>query len=125
MNGKYMQELLELELKGMPLRSESQVVIDDLERVLLEEQTSLGIILSYYYKEQGGLVENVLLADKIHFETPTGTFRVSFKVVHFNACWDIHGTNDESMLLAFKLNDHPKRLKLYGPSWPEREQNEI
>ena len=121
----YMQELLELDLSNESLNAEKQDLKEGLETALLEQQNSLGILLSYYYKEQGGLVENVRFSG-INFETSAaGTVRVGFNVVYFNACWDIHETNQDSMLLNFTLDAPTKRLKLYGPSMPEREQNEI
>lgn len=94
---------------------------------LLEQyKKDLGILLSYYYNEAGGLVEEVKLDSEITLTSPTsGYFRVSFDVVHFNACLDIHQLNKDFMILHMDLISDTNNLKISGPIWPEREPDEI
>lgn len=121
-----MQEILKIPLSSSPLEFDSQNSIKNFEKALFERQTSLGMILSYYYRDLGGLVENVCLAGKINFDGPSsGTFTVNFDVVYYNACWDTYGTDPETMILHFNLNEDAGSVMLYGPSWPERGQDEI
>ncbi|HLU90533.1 MAG TPA: hypothetical protein VKZ51_11920 [Cyclobacteriaceae bacterium] len=121
-----MQELLELPL-DQPLQDiDIQSVISILEKAIVAQQTTLGMMLSYLYRDQGGVVENVHQVGEIKFETPTsGSIRVAFDVVVFNACWDTHGTDPEIMILHFNLDEDAGSVKLYSPSWPERGQDEI
>jgi hypothetical protein len=86
----------------------------------------LGIFLSYYYKDTGGLVEDVKLDSKLTFTSPTtGYFKVSFNVVHFNACLDINQLNRDCMVLHMNLISDTNKIKISGPLWPEREPDEI
>ena len=95
-------------------------------QVLERNKIDLGILLSYYYKNAGGLVEGVKLENEITMSSPTsGFFKVRFDVVHFNACLDIHQVNQDSMTLQMNLNTETDKLKITGPLWPEREPDEI
>src|SRR5690554_3360235 len=88
-------------------------------RLLKENDREMGIFLSYYYRGEGGLVEAVK-PDKIDFTSATsGTVSVSFKVVHFNACLDIHDQEKENMSIQFTLDTAGNKLKLTGPRWPQ------
>lgn len=121
-----MQESVEFEVKT-PFETISKSIASDLVKKLLEEkEKELGIYLSYYFKEEGGLVEQVRLSDKINFLAPyKGNFRVNFKVIYHNACWNIHCENRDEMLIEFNYNPLHKKIKFTGPLWPEREPDEI
>lgn len=94
-------------------------------RLLEQNQTAMGIFLSYYYRKEGGLVEDVK-TNHIGFTSPiSGVLSLSYKVVYFNACLDIHSNETESMPIHFTLNLAQNKLELTGPRWPEREPDEI
>ena len=91
-----------------------------------QKKVELGIFLSYYYKGDGGIVEEVELSDKVDQSSPTsGKLKLSFKVVYFNACWNIHGDDKDDMDVDFEWDPMAKTLLLVGPFWPEREPDEI
>lgn len=94
--------------------------------ILLEKQKDMGIFLSYYYKKEGAVVENVQLAGLINFLNEFhGDFLVDFELIHFNACLNIHEQNKEKMKLQFEIDRDSKQIILTGPYWPEREMDEI
>ncbi|WP_304516992.1 hypothetical protein [Cecembia rubra] len=94
---------------------------------LLESNTKeLGIFLSYYFKKQGAVAENVTLSNPPVFtEKLTGKLQVEFDLVFFNACLNIHENEKEQMELTFKIIPEDAQLILTGPYWPEREMDEI
>jgi hypothetical protein len=121
-----MQETWELDLTNAPINFVDEFKGEEIKRTIKENVKELEILLSYYFKGEGGLVEKVTLTDNINFMTPTtGTFKVKFKVVYFNACWDIHSDDEEQMILNFDVNLLQKKMRLTGPLWPEREPDEI
>ncbi|MEX2594312.1 MAG: hypothetical protein WD426_16190 [Anditalea sp.] len=121
-----MQEFREFDLTNSIEAFENESYVEEIIKVMEQNKKELGIFLSYYFKEEGGLVEEVKLSDKISFLTSTtGTFKVNFKVVYFNACWDIHSDNKEEMLIHFDFYPAQKKMRLTGPRWPEREPDEI
>lgn len=97
-----------------------------IEESLLKSQKDLGIFLSYYYKKEGAVTENVQLNGIINFLGESkGDFLVDFELIHFNACLNIHEQNKEKMKIQFELDLDSKELILTGPYWPEREMDEI
>lgn len=66
----------------------------------------IGIYLSYYYRGEGGLVERVGLKEGIDFRDPlAGSLKVSFGLVYFNACLNIHDEAEkDEMLLQFEID---------------------
>ncbi len=120
------QEIWELDLKGCQIKAYNQGFIASFKQVLEHNEKELGIFLSYYYKGEGGLVEEVKFMDPLSLSSPiSGHFMVSYKVIYYNACWDIHQENREEMLLFFDLQTKQNKLILTGPLWPEREPDEI
>jgi len=94
--------------------------------ILLENKKDLGIFLSYYYKKEGAVTENVLLNGAINFsEVNKGSFFVIFDLIHYNACLNIHEQNKEKMKIQFEIDHNSNHLILTGPYWPEREMDEI
>lgn len=97
-----------------------------IQEVILENQKDMGIFLSYYYKKEGAVTENVQLNGSINFlEVNQGDFLVDFELIHFNACLNIHEQNKEKMKIEFKIDQDSNELILTGPYWPEREMDEI
>ena len=120
-----MQESWEFEIV-QPLDLSNQVYTEIIEDLVAQKAKEIGILLSYYYKGEGGLVEGVKLEDDINFNTQTsGTLKVNFKLVYFNACLDIHSINRDHMVLNFELDPMAKKLKFSGPLWMEREPDEL
>lgn len=102
----------------------------DLEQLLIsllnENEKEMGIFLSYYFKKDGAIAEKVQLCSTPQFrEKYKGNLRVSFDLVYFNACLNIHEQNRDEMKLDFEFSEDLGSLKLKGPYWPEREMDEI
>ncbi|SMD45058.1 hypothetical protein SAMN00777080_3699 [Aquiflexum balticum DSM 16537] len=96
------------------------------QELLLENQKEMGIFLSYYYKKEGAVVENVQLIGPIFFSKEKGgDFIVDFELIHFNACLNIHEQNKDKMKVQFEFDQDSNELILIGPYWPEREMDEI
>ncbi len=90
------------------------------------QQRDLGIFLSYYYKRQGAVVEKVQLKTAPQLDSQnSGTLYLSFELVYFNACQDLHETQTEEMKLGFQFDADKKTLNLLGAYWPSREPDEI
>lgn len=95
-------------------------------QLLDSHKKELAICLSYYYKSEGGLVEDLRLDGNLTVTSPTtGYFQVSFNVVHFNACLDIHQLNKDFLVLHMNLMADTNKIKISGPLWPERDPDEI
>jgi|SRR5690606_21408727 len=120
-----MQESWEFEI-ALPLKLTNQILIEMIKDLVGQKAKEIGILLSYYYKGEGGLVEDVKLIDDINFNTPTsGTLKVNFKLVNFNACLDIHSINRDNMVLQFELDPLTNKIKFSGPFWAEREPDDV
>jgi len=83
----------------------------------------VGIYLSYYYRPEGGLVEQVRVKEEAAFrDSTTGSLKVEFDVVYFNACLNINSEdNKDEMTLHFEINSEKQKVKFSGPYWPQRE----
>lgn len=93
---------------------------------LSEKALEMGIFLSYYYKKEGAVVENVKLVDNIEFtDTLKGKLSVVFDLIYFNACLNINEQGNEKMEIDFELEKDKRELILVGPYWPERGMDEI
>lgn len=104
----------------------SQNPKEDLERLLAEKERELGIFLSYYYKKEGAVTENVKLKLGPEFESNTmGSMVLDFDLVHFNACLAIHEQVREEMKIRFEIDPKALKIKLIGAFWPSREMDEI
>lgn len=98
----------------------------DIERLLAEKERELGIFLSYYYKKEGAVTENVKLKLGPEFESNTaGSMVLGFDLVHFNACLAIHEQVREEMMIRFEIDTKAQKIKLIGAYWPSREMDEI
>jgi hypothetical protein len=105
---------------------QGKVLVSIIQEVLLKNQKDMGIFLSYYYRKEGAVVENVQLIGPINLLNDFyGDFLVDFDLVHFNACLNIHEQNKEKMKIQFEIDQDSKQLILTGPYWPEREMDEI
>ncbi|MCH7413890.1 hypothetical protein MM213_10365 [Belliella sp. R4-6] len=98
----------------------------DIQKTLELEHKELGIFLSYYFKKEGALTENVKLKGEVNFRSElSGDFTLDFDLVHFNACLNIHDTAKDEMKINFELNNGQNELNLIGPYFPERGMDEI
>lgn len=94
--------------------------------VMEQHNREMGIFLSYYYRKEGAVVENVrLIPPSSDLTESTGSISVSFELVHFNSCLNIHDTNPEKLILHYEISDQGTALNLTGPYWPEREPDEL
>ena len=99
---------------------------EELKPFLQEKLRELGIFLSYYYKSEGAVAEQVQIKGDPQFQTErAGKLLLEFDLVHFNACLAIHEQKRESMELDFDLDPEQKQLRLRGPFWPSREMDEL
>ena len=71
---------------------------EEIKQVLTENEKDLGIFLSYYFKKEGALAEQV-------------------------NCLAIHEQKRDRIKITFEIEDD--KLNLKGPYWPEREMDEI
>ncbi|MDN3670784.1 hypothetical protein QWY93_15795 [Echinicola jeungdonensis] len=93
---------------------------------LKEEQKELGIFLSYFFRPDGAVVEEVELAGNIHFETPTsGNFKVKFRLIFYNACLNIHEKEKDKLTLSFTVDPEKNQITLISPYVPERGMDDI
>jgi len=91
-----------------------------------QNSQEMGIFLSYYYRKEGAVVENVrMIPPAADLSDLSGSIDVTFQLIHFNACLNIHDTNTEELTLSYDLSDNGTKLLLTGPNWPEREPDEI
>lgn len=94
--------------------------------VLEKERKDLGIFLSFYFKKEGAVTENVALKGLINFSSKLkGDFILDFDLVHFNACLNIHDTKRDEIKVDFELSKDLTELKLTGPYFSERGMDEI
>jgi hypothetical protein len=99
---------------------------NQIQEILIENQKDMGIFLSYYFRKEGAVSENVQLSGAISFsEDFRGDFLVTFDLIHYNACLNIHEQNKEKMKIHFNFNHESNQLILTGPYWPERGMDEI
>jgi hypothetical protein len=118
-----MQETWKFDISISNLENKLEHLIQE---ALLKNQRDMGIFLSYYYKKEGAVTENVKLIGSINFFGEfNGDFIVDFDLIHFNACLSIHEQKKEKMKIQFEIDRDSKQLILTGPYWPEREMDEI
>lgn len=99
---------------------------EGLEAVLQLKQIELGIFLSYYYKKGGAVVEKVSQASDLQFTSPiSGSLKVVFDLIYFNACQDIHQQERGEMELQVNWDEEKRILCLHGEYWPTRDGDEI
>jgi hypothetical protein len=97
-----------------------------LEEVVLRHRKEMAIFLSYYFRKEGAVVENVRMIGSVQGVSGIeGTITVIFDVVFFNACLNINETTSDQLTLSYRLTDEKTALLLTGPYWPEREPDEI
>lgn len=95
-------------------------------RIIADKENELGIFLSYYFKKEGAVAEQVVLEGKPDFETnSSGKLTLSFVLVHFNACLAIHEQAKDKMEISYRIDSQNKELQLEGPFWEERGMDEI
>ena len=110
----------------LPVKSDLNDPEQNLKATLESNQLELGIFLSYYFKKEGAVTEDVKLKGEIAFtERTKGKLILDFDLVHFNACLNIHHQKRDEMKLQFEFDFGFENLKLTGPYWPEREMDEI
>lgn len=117
-----MQEKWTFELKRTDLYNNVAQLLDDL---FTQQGRDMGIFLSYYFKKEGAIVENVSLQDLDQHDKLSGKVTVIFDVIHFNACLNIHDKGKDKMELAYTIDPSNQSLVLTGPYWPEREMDEL
>ena len=102
-----MQESWSFELPNCPTLPEG------LEAVMQLKQIELGIFLSYYYKKEGAVVENVSQASETKFTSPiSGSLTIAFDLIYFNACRDIHQQERGEMELQVNWDEEKRTLSL-------------
>ncbi|MBN3519206.1 hypothetical protein JYB62_04260 [Algoriphagus lutimaris] len=117
-----MQEKWSFQIKKIDGKALSSTISS----VLEENQKDLGIFLSYYFKREGAVVEQVLLKEVPDFYTEnSGRLILEFDLVHFNACLAIHEQKREEMKVDFLIDPLTLKLTLKGPYWPERGMDDI
>jgi hypothetical protein len=99
---------------------------NELIAILQEKEKELGIFLSFYFKIDGAVTENVKLKGSPQFTSATtGKLTLDFDLVHFNACLAIHEKARDEMEMTFEIDETIQKVKLIGAYWPSREMDEI
>jgi len=94
--------------------------------IIVENQREMGIFLSYYYRKEGAVVENVNMnSEPIWNDEFHGKVMVDFDLIHYNACLNIHEQKKHSLELKYEIDPASTRITFMGPYWPERGQDEI
>lgn len=97
-----------------------------LELLLGTREKDLGIFLSYYFKKDGAVAEQVTMKSAPVFETElTGSVELEFVLAYFNACLAINEQAKEEMKITFEIDSKSEKIKLIGAFWPSREMDEI
>lgn len=116
-----MQENWTFEIGKESLDNEMEII-----GFLESREKELGIFLSFYFKKDGAVAENVSVINVLLLnDNRSGNLTLAFDVVYFNACLAIHEQEKENMKVNFQIDQENLQLKLIGPSWPEREMDEI
>jgi len=97
-----------------------------IKEALSVQQKELGIFLSYYYKSDGAVVEDVELEKFLELNSGgSGKALFSFRLIFYNACLNIHEKEKDKMELDFVVDPNGKSLELTGPFVPERGMDDI
>ncbi|MCH7409425.1 hypothetical protein MM239_08470 [Belliella sp. DSM 111904] len=116
-----MQEIWTFEINN---KSEFESNEDLIKKQVEINQKELGIMLSYYYKPQGAVVEQVKFISTIVSKADnTAKIILGFVVVHFNACLNIHDQNQERIEMTVKVTEN--EITFRGPEILERGMDEI
>lgn len=102
--------------------------ISQREEILKKEviQRDLRLFFVPYYRGDGASVDDVSLADKIHFYNPdTGHFDVHVKVVYTDSCLVTSNEVNDRMTVGFVFDTARKKVMLTGPYWPDRDPHDI
>jgi len=111
---------------SVPLHLQTKDLEELLISLLVENEKELGIFLSYYFKKEGAVAEKVQLETPPQFkEKFNGNIWVSFDLVYFNACLNIHEQKRDELPIQFEFDPLFQTLTLTGSYWPEREMDEI
>ncbi|MBY5950190.1 hypothetical protein KUV23_04350 [Algoriphagus marincola] len=95
-------------------------------KLLKEKVNELEIFLSFHFKSEGAVVEEVkALPDSMTIKGDSGTLILEYELIHFNACLDIHETNVEKLVIQFEIDRSKELLKVKGPERLERGMDEI
>ncbi|WP_009032553.1 hypothetical protein [Indibacter alkaliphilus] len=94
--------------------------------IINQDNKDFGIFLSYYFRKEGAVVENVKFKE-LHLDKhlTQGKVKVNFNLIHYNACLNIHEQAPEEMELEFNIDKAEKTILITGPYWPEREMDEL
>lgn len=100
--------------------------IDVVTSIIAEKQHEMGIFLSYYYRKEGAVVENVVMnSEPIEDDEYNGKVMVGFDLIHYNACLNIHENKKHYLELEYEIDPATYTISFKGPYWPERGQDEI
>lgn len=115
-----MQEIWKFNIDQQSSVSDERMIRE----LVKKQEKEMGIFLSYYFKKEGAVVENVLMDGEVKITNPgKGKFQVNFDLIHYNACLNIHDQNKGKMDIDFVRDGD--NVILTGPYWPERGQDEI
>ncbi|SHM74681.1 hypothetical protein SAMN04488057_103183 [Cyclobacterium lianum] len=99
---------------------------EEIPLIIEENKKELAIFLSLYTKSEGAIAENVKVLDwKKSSSILNGSLRLGFDKVFYNACINIHETEQEQMDVNYVANAPTTEIILTGPYIPERDPDEI
>ncbi|MCH7400253.1 hypothetical protein ACFOUP_07175 [Belliella kenyensis] len=109
---------------GIDPKEEFKTNEDLIKKQVELNQKELGIMLSYYYKSQGAVVEQVkFISTMASMEDNTAKVMLGFAVIHFNACLNIHDQKQERIEIQVKVVEN--EITFIGPEIMERGMDEI
>lgn len=97
-----------------------------IQNLIRDNAKELEIFLSYYFKKDGAIVEQVSLCSPVEFiGLNKGKFRLKFHLIHFNACLAIHDQKFDELEIVFEFNSKTNNISLSPPHRIERGMDEI
>jgi len=91
-----------------------------------EKKKELAIFLSLYTKADGAIAENIkLLSWEAAPSIDKGSCLLGFDKVYYNACLNIHETDQDKIKIGYEFNSAANKIILTGPYIPEREPDDI
>ncbi len=121
-----MQETWKFHIKDLGPKAGQKDWETAIRQALKDEKKEVGIFLSYFFRPDRAVVEDVELVNGMNFETPTsGSFKVKFKLIFYDACLNIHEKERDTLELSFTLDPQNHQLTLISPFVPERGMDDI
>ncbi|WP_186757832.1 hypothetical protein [Echinicola salinicaeni] len=99
---------------------------DLIREIIVKEQKEWGIFISMYAKLDGAIAEDISLEEiKSLGKELSGTIKVGFNKVYYNACLNIHEQDKDKIKLDYQIDTEKEEIVFTGPLIPERGMDDI